>query len=174
MPETLTVLSNAPMAMRLYGPDPANPATETRRMVVINGATGPAPGVTRDVDAEFFRDWMRRNAGNDAVVNGLIREAGAGDLTGSGEIEYGFQPALDRAATLPPSVPDQVGQDAPQGPLVTADDMRAHSDEDHYTDAVSSNLPLGTQVETDAAGNFKPSDAPAPDAPEASKKSSKS
>ncbi|MGO4738640.1 hypothetical protein AB4099_18980 [Bosea sp. 2KB_26] len=102
MGATITIASRAPMAIRLTQPEP-NPEkpgqTAELTSIVISGAgnaAGVTEGLTHNVDADFYRAWVKANPNHPAVENGMFREVG-GDEPDSG-IQYGFAPASDAEA----------------------------------------------------------------------------
>lgn len=105
MPETVTIASRLPVAIRIAdpNPDPEKPGeAPPARSAVINGARHPGSvgeaGITRGVDADLWRKWLEANKNNDLVQGGLLAAVQEDQADAVNKAEYGFQPGLERVA----------------------------------------------------------------------------
>lgn len=106
MAETINIASHLPMAVRLFEPfeNPEKPGEGREpRSFVIGGKAHPDSTlevVTRGVDAEIYKLWLKANPHHPIVLNDSVREVSdeeADDLENPERI-YGFEAGLERAS----------------------------------------------------------------------------
>lgn len=98
MADTIKVASRSPMAIRITeSAEGKEPGTELKSAVLSGSSSirGSLEGVT-EVDAAFFRQWLKANPDHPAVAAGLIREMDEDEDIASAD-KFGFEPALKAA-----------------------------------------------------------------------------
>ena len=151
MTNTLRIKSSLPVALRISEPhpDPAHPGNSPQLKHAIL-----YPGVNEGIDADLFKAWSEsHNAGLVASADDV--KAGKTDgkvyemTDDEPEREFGFQPALDRAADVGKADAEKGSTLTDAGP-VKSEDMKTGSADTTYVPVLTAAEPLKTPVTTDA------------------------
>ena len=166
----MRIKSTLPLAIRISEPhpDPEHPGNSpTLKQAVIY------PGVNElsDEDAETYKAWAG-SAGKDFVASSDDVKAGSTDgkvyemADDEPDTEYGFEPALKRAADAAGSEAGKGSTQTDPGP-VKAEDMKTGSADVRTAPVLTANAPLKTPATSEAPAAAAPAKVAPPAAPAA-------